>query len=101
MTGPLNAQPSPDSAPSGSVPPRPVWVATIWDGPDGKTKDLVPATATHEVGELVLCSWYEPRADTRHFWMLREHVRDREVKHTRHTTSHPAAAPSPPTQIGS
>lgn len=102
MSALLNEQPTPTIKPTKLPTPRPVWVACLWDMNGERVKELVPATATHRVGELVLCDFYDPRCDSRQHWMPNVFVRDREIKHAEHHGPiHPAAAPSPVTDIGS
>lgn len=80
LDGPLNQQPAPTAPPVAYETPRPVWVDCTWDYHGGRVNDSIPATATHHAHDLVLCIFWDPRADGRDHWMLADAVRDREVK---------------------
>lgn len=100
----INQQPAPSGTPVPYAEQRPVWVGCLWNHGGEHVKEMVPAFATHESGDLVLCSFWDPRTGpAREHWMHRDFVRDRPVAITRPkpTTEHPAAAPSPKFDVGS
>lgn len=102
----INEQPEPSGTVTALLEPRPVWVGCLWDHGEEPVKELVPATATHTCGDLVLCDFWDPRTgQNRAHWMEEEFVRDRPTSiapsKMKPVTDHPAAAPSPTFDVGS
>lgn len=100
----INQQPTPSGTPVPLPEHRPVWVGCLWNHGGEQVKEMVPAVATHTHGELVLCSFWDPRTGpSRDHWMHRDFVRDRPVSIAPKAPApdHPAAAPSPTFDVGS
>lgn len=102
----INQQPEPSGDRVKLDDPRPVWVGCLWDHGDQKVQELIPATATHTCGDLVLCDFWDPRTgEDRTHWMHEEFVRDRPTaigaSQRNPSPNHPAAAPSPTFDVGS
>jgi hypothetical protein len=87
----LNQSPRPDRGVRALDQPRPVWVLCQWsEGVD----EPVPAFATHETVELLLCDFWDARTGAcREHWMDRRHVLARSIDTNAPRAPHPTAAP--------